>query len=190
MVAVEVRRLRSRRGDGSARRGVGGRAVALGPGGSGFRALVLGPDQVPRAQSGGAAELALLSAIAHGRDEPDAIDMAVESIAALPGERAKAYFDLLRYNLGDALDRAMEALMATGEQRWLSDFANKYYGEGIEKGRAAGKAESLLAVLTARGLAPSATIRAQIDTCTDVALLDRWLTRAVHASTLDEVFAE
>ncbi|MFI5302865.1 MAG: hypothetical protein ACHREM_32650, partial [Polyangiales bacterium] len=168
--------------------------IALGPGGSVFRALVLGPAQIPRAERGAPAELALLSAIAHGRSEPEAITVAMASIAALSDDRAKAYFDLLRYNLGDALDRAMEALMATGEQRWLSDFANKYYGEGLAKGeaagRAAGRATALVTVLTARGLTPNAADRARIESCTDVAALDRWLARAVSATTVDAIFAE
>lgn len=97
------------------------KTVSLGPGGSVFHALVLGPRQIPRAERGAPAELALLSAIAHGLDEPDAIGLAVASIASLVDrDRAEAHFDLLRYILGDALDRALEALMTAGQQRYLS----------------------------------------------------------------------
>ena len=89
--------------------------IMLGPGGSVFQAVVLGPASVPRPSTPTTPELALFSALAHGADDPDTVLLAVASIAGLEEKRARAYFDLLRYHLGDALDRALEALMATSE---------------------------------------------------------------------------
>jgi hypothetical protein len=70
-------------------------AVPLGPGGSVFRAVVLGPSAVPILArgdpAGQTAELALLSALCHGEREPDLVGFAVASIAGLGEERARAY---------------------------------------------------------------------------------------------------
>jgi hypothetical protein len=112
-----------------------------------------------------APELALLSALCHGKNEWELVGVAVASIARLDEARAAACFDLLRYHLGEALDRALEAIMATSEHKYLSDFARKYYGEGRAEGEALGKAEG-----EAQGKVE--------------------LARAVHAATLTEVFAD
>jgi hypothetical protein len=70
-------------------------------------------------------ELAVLSALAHGAEESDTLSRALLSIDAIQDhDRRRAYFDLVRCHLGAALDRALEALMATSERPYLSDFAN------------------------------------------------------------------
>jgi hypothetical protein len=56
---------------------------------------------------------------------------------------------LLRYHLGAALDRALEAIMATSEHKYLSDFARKYYDAGREEGEVAHARTALLTVLAA-----------------------------------------
>jgi hypothetical protein len=104
-----------------------GTPVSLGPGGQAFQALVLGPSAVPHATDPSTPELAVLSALAYGATEPDTLCFAVASIDAMTAQdRRAAYFDLLRYHLGAALDRALEANMATSERKYLSDFANDY----------------------------------------------------------------
>jgi len=59
---------------------------------------------------------------------------------------------------------------------------------GEEKGKAAGKAEDILAVLAARGLAVSDAQRQRTLACTDLATLAGWLRRAATVSSCDEVF--
>ncbi len=168
--------------------------VRLGPGGSVFRAVVIGPRDVPRVAPNDDATaepgLALLSALAHGRDEPAAITAALTAASSLGDQRARAYFDLLRYKLGDALDRALEAMMATSEHPYLSDFARKYYDDGEAKGEAKGKRDALFTILAARGLAVTADERARIESCTEAPKLDRWIASAARATTLDEALAE
>ena len=58
------------------------------------------------------------------------------------------------------------------------------------RGEAEGKAEGVLDVLSARGLPVSEAQRARVLGCTDVAILGRWLRRAVTAATAEEVFAD
>jgi len=53
--------------------------------------------------------------------------------------------------------------------------------------QAKGKAEAIVALLTARGLAPDEALRGRILGCADVAALERWLLRAVTARSADEV---
>jgi hypothetical protein len=174
--------------------------VALGPSGSVFRALVLGPSGMPRLTPDDAKEspaLAVLSALCHGKAEPDIIRIAVAAIANVDEPQGRAYFDLLRYHLGDALERALEAMMATNEHKYLSDFARKYYGEGEAKGKAEGKAEglaageakgkaeALLAVLAARGLLVSPAERQTLLECSDSARIDRWIAHAVTVESVE-----
>jgi len=47
----------------------------------------------------------------------------------------------------------------------------------------------LFAVLSARGLRLDILARTRVDDCTDGDLLDRWITHAATAATLDEVFS-
>ncbi|MBM7784821.1 hypothetical protein [Tenggerimyces flavus] len=61
--------------------------------------------------------------------------------------------------------------------------------EGEVIGEAKGEAKSLIAVLTARGIAVPAEVRARINQTDDSERLMTWIRRAVTAETLDEVFA-
>jgi hypothetical protein len=116
--------------------------------------------------------------------------LAVASIAQLEEKRSKAYFDLLRYHLGEALERALEAIMATSEHKYLSDFARKYYDDGVSKGEAVRARAALLTVVTARDIALDDDQRARIGACADVATLDTWLARAARATSASEIFAD
>jgi len=51
------------------------------------------------------------------------------------------------------------------------------------------KAAAILAVLSARGVPVSDEARARIEACGDVAILDRWILRAVTVPSTEEVFA-
>jgi len=74
-------------------------------------------------------------------------------------------------------------LVATGEAR------GEARGRAIGKtlGEALGKAKSLLAVMAARGLFVNDLVRAQILQCEDLTQLDRWITRAVTATSVSDV---
>ena len=62
--------------------------------------------------------------------------------------------------------------------------------EGEAKGKAEGEAKALLAFLAARQLIPSVEARERILACRDLAMLDRWISRAAAARTLAELFEE
>jgi hypothetical protein len=93
--------------------------------------------------------------------------------------------DLMLAALTPAARHALETLMNTGKYEYKSDFARKYYGEGV----AAGRANALVQLLEARSIPVSDAQRAEIRACLDVAKLERLFARAVNARTIDEVLA-
>jgi hypothetical protein len=60
---------------------------------------------------------------------------------------------------------------------------SELYRSIFGKGKAEGKAEGILAVLTARDIPISDVVRARILGCTDGPTLDAWIRRAAVAST-------
>jgi hypothetical protein len=78
--------------------------------------------------------------------------------------------------------RLMRAAISK-ERLMESELYREIFGDGEAAGEAKGKAESILAVLAARGIPVSDAVRARILGCNDVATLDAWIRRAVVAST-------
>jgi hypothetical protein len=66
----------------------------------------------------------------------------------------------------------------------------KWGAEAEARGQSEGVAESILRILEARGVAVSPAQREEILHCSDRGRLDRWLLRAVQASSAGEVTAE
>jgi hypothetical protein len=184
--------------------------IALGQPGFVLTPLVLGPGAVPivteQAVAAEAPELAVLSAMAHGRDREDlAVSIACAALDAVRGldeERAKLYADLVLSRLGEAAKAALEALMLSGKYEYQSDFAKKYIAqgrtegkaegkaEGEAKGEAKGKAEGVLTVLEARGLSIPDEVRQRVAASSDLAELERWLRRAAVVGSAREIFDE
>jgi hypothetical protein len=156
----------------------GGRSVCV--------PTVIGPEDVPAELSDEApVELAMLSALTHGRERRAgraAILRAMRALDRIETARALLYFEFLADKIGIAVDRAAEAYMSEG---YKSEFLRKLHA----KGKAEGKADALVAVLEARAFVLTADARARIDSCRDAAVLQRWISRAVTATSLDEVFA-
>lgn len=171
--------------------------IELGPG-STVTPFVVGPKAVPVVRDAEVAardpELAVLSAMAHGKDEPDvAVSIAAAALAAcrrLDDERAMLYFDLIGISLGDAARAAFEDLMAQGNYEFQSDFAKKHRAAGRAEGKVAGRAEDVLTVLDARGITVSAEQKTRVVDCTDAATLDRWIRKAVTVATAEELFTD
>jgi predicted nucleotidyltransferase/HEPN domain-containing protein len=60
---------------------------------------------------------------------------------------------------------------------------------GKDAGRAGGLVEALLTILASRGLSADAATRATIEACTDPAVLNRWIARAMTADSAAALFA-
>jgi hypothetical protein len=164
--------------------------IDLGPGGSVLRPFVLGPSAVPVITEPDKArampELAVLSALAHGRSEAGLrVGMAaLMATVGLDEEQAMLYEDVVLCCLSKAARRALEEMMASGNYEIQSEFLRKY----VAQGEAKGKAEGVLEVLEARGLVIPNDVRERIVNSTDLAALGRWIRRAAVVSSAREIF--
>jgi len=114
-----------------------------------FTPYVLGPSGVPKitdeTQACSNPELAVLSAMAHGRDADSAraaeIALAAQRASlGLDADRAKIYFDLIMSSLGEAARQALGNMDAR-KYEYQSDFARHYIALGRAEGQAHGRAE-------------------------------------------------
>ncbi len=170
--------------------------IELGPGNR-FLAWVLGPADIPEitdvARAKESPELAVLSAMAHGRDA-DASKAAQIAIAAqaaaagLDAERAGLYFDLVMYSLSEVARRAFE-VMDPAKYEYQSEFAKRYYGQGKADGKAEGRAEIVLRLLARRFGALPEGIATRIRNA-GAEELDGIVERLLTAATLDGALGE
>jgi hypothetical protein len=143
-------------------------------------------------------ELTVLSALAHGADldGADVLRALLSVIGDLDEDRACKYADVVfRLLPGGAAKHIWEGLMATGTYEYQSDFARRYFAQGKEEGRAEGRAEGrvegraqdILKVLAARGFTVSDALKNNINSITDVDILDTLIERAVTCETPDSL---
>jgi hypothetical protein len=59
--------------------------------------------------------------------------------------------------------------------------------QGLAEGEAKGLAQAVLRLLTSRGMRVNELSRQRILSCRDMATLERWFDRALHATRLSEV---
>jgi hypothetical protein len=126
-------------------------------------------------------ELAVLSATSHA-DHPDRRRVwhaLLTALASVDQDRSNLYADVVLAALPLAARRELEALMARTYQ-YQSDFARRYVSQG--------RAEDVLTVLDARGVAVPDDARSRITGCTDPSQLSTWLRRAVTAESVDDLF--
>ena len=154
------------------------------------RPSVVGPANLPvvteEAEAAQQPELAVLSVIAHGHGKNGAAigRAALKAFAGLDEERAALYVDLVFLHLPQAVRTALESLMDTKEYEYQSEFAQKYVAQG-ELSRAAA---SVLTVLEARGLAVTPEVRARIEECHELDVLQHWLVSAATVTATEEIF--
>ncbi len=125
-------------------------------GGSLFRALVVGPDELLRldaarrratgssrdAQPDVAVEIAFLRAVAHGRHDLQLVTSAgLLFDAKLPDDRAALYFDVILDVLPISKRRALESFMEKERLKFRSEFMRNLVKEGLEKGLEKGLAK-------------------------------------------------
>jgi hypothetical protein len=98
----------------------------------------------------------------------------------------EAVRDATRQVLDSVVDaqRAEELMRSYGEE-----LMERGRLRGREEGLLRGRAEAVLRLLTGRGLHVDEASRQLILSCSDVATLDLWIDRAIHATSLSEVLA-
>jgi hypothetical protein len=167
------------------------RTIVIGPGGA-FQPLVLRPSSVPViedvATAEQAPELAVLSAVSHGRGEVEtAVRIALAATIAAHGlgrDRFLLYFGLIRAALSEAARKAFQ-MHPQGAQ-----FFDESQQRSFERGQAQGQAKTIVAVLEARGLAVTDEQRERILASTDPAELERWARKAAVVASTVELFAD
>jgi hypothetical protein len=154
-----------------------------------FAPYVLGPSRIPEVADEREArhnpELAVLSAMAHGRDtDPKrAVEIALAAQKAsldLDADRSKIYFDLILNSLGEAARQALSKMDARTDE-YQSDFARRY----IAQGRVEGRAALILQLLTFRFGLIGADIESRIQRAS-IPELERIAERLLAARTLEE----
>jgi hypothetical protein len=146
--------------------------IELGHPGFQLTPLVVGFADVPRITDLETAsqlpQLAVLSVMAHPELEIAAV--AVEAISGLPEDLFRLYYDVILRALPAELRRRLEARMIKGYQ-YQSDFARKYYGQGLEEGREEGLRAAIVALARSKLKTVSPEDLARIATLTDVRVL-------------------
>jgi len=144
------------------------------------------------------AELALLCAL--GNPELATAEAAVAHIHQLDEDRAKLYLDVLLNHLPSFIRQILETQMMKGYE-YQSDFARKYYGQGLEQGREQGREEgreegrelglqqAILVLATTRLAAVPAALEAKLRSITDVSALERVVAALGQAHTEAETLA-
>lgn len=114
-----------------------------------FAPVVLGPADVPEVMDEERAradpELAVLSAMSHGRDPHIEKSTRIAHAAqvaslALDDDRARLYFDLVLNSLSEAARRALQA-MNPATYEYQSDFCRGLFAQGKAAGKAEGRTE-------------------------------------------------
>lgn len=149
--------------------------------------LVLGPHNVPLvtdpAKAAEDVPLATLSAITHGR-EPNAtaiLKALASALKTLDEETASIFIELTELGLGNA----------PAAQTWRNIMAvdlDFFRSETSQRLRAEGRAGAILLLLSQRGVTVPDDARDRITDCPDLTVLDTWFTRAITATTVEEIF--
>ncbi|MFH8785102.1 hypothetical protein [Streptomyces roseoverticillatus] len=160
--------------------------------------LVLGPGNVPpiidEEEAAQNLAMATFSAMTHGRDQdaPAILDALARALGTVDEESVAYYSELLEIGLGETPARETWRNLMTirtyfpGRGTLIEETLLK----GEAKGRAAASSAMVLRVLDHREIFMPEAARERITSCTDLDVLERWMDRALTASTIDEVFAE
>ncbi|WP_224247374.1 Rpn family recombination-promoting nuclease/putative transposase [Hyalangium gracile] len=158
-------------------------------------------EEALRARPGPPLVRLVLLALVYGRREelaqrlPGWRVLFIQALGDAQGmEDLKAVFHyLLLVGDEDARDATVDMLKSVVSAQHTEELMSTWFKEKFEKleqkGRAAGRAEDVLRVLTVRGVPVDDVARQRILACTDLPTLDRWLERAVKASSVSEVLA-
>ncbi|MFI0357590.1 hypothetical protein [Actinomadura sp. 9N407] len=131
-------------------------------------------------------ELAVLgvTGVTGGPETRPALRALWAALEVLPVDIRWKYHDHVVSRLPALARSILEELVDTKTYKLQSEFALRYEAEG----KAEGKAESILQVLSERGLNPSEEERVRIESCRDLDQLETWVKRSITAGTVDEIF--
>lgn len=146
----------------------------------------------------------------HGPDAQRVIERAVDLTARLPtrlrGAQQRAIMaflsepmlallqeiamDVDKIPQSPALRRFLRSLKAQGVVEGKAQGVVEGKAQGVVEGKAEGLQQALIAIFTARSLPLATRDQARIAACTEAATLERWIARAVSATSAREVLHE
>jgi hypothetical protein len=169
------------------------RTIELGPG-TRCQPWIVGPSNAPAVTDVRNAkenvELAVLSAVEHGRSKDIPLVLritsaALQASATLDAERSELYFDLIMASLSEEARKAIEDTMRPPGFEYQSDFARRYFFQGKEEGRTEGRLELTLQLLELRFGPMSEETQTRVR-CARDAQLDAVAGGMLTARTLEE----
>ncbi|MEU1727762.1 hypothetical protein [Nonomuraea sp. NPDC005692] len=159
------------------------------------QAVVVGPHNIPviddLAEAVNDVVLTMFSALTHARSKEVAaiLEVLADALDTTDTTSAGHIAEQTEVGLGNTdARRIWRDLMATKTYRYQSEYAQMLRAEGEAKGRAEGEAKALLRMLDRRGVVVPDVVRERILSCTDTAVIDTWIDRAVHATSLSDIF--
>jgi len=165
------------------------RPIHLGHPGFRLRPVVMKLQQVPRfvdpAEIQKIPELAVLSAMAN--PDLEVATAALSAVGGLPEDRARLYLDVILAARPPSVRKALEARMQG--YVYKSEFARKYYSQGLEEGHSRGLRSAALALLRAKLDAVTAEDEAAIEAVHDERALTEMIGALVRATGAAEVRA-
>jgi hypothetical protein len=172
------------------------RPVEMG-GGNTFEPLVLGPAQIPQVTDLTRAcqlpELAVLSAMAHGRSAPTELAVQIgraarHACSLMDPERATLYSDIVYAALSDEARQEVVKMEANADEP-MDDWSQVWFDVGKKKGRVAGRADFIRKLLAARFGPISPEIESRVSASSEDEL-DTMALRILTATTVEEVVVE
>jgi hypothetical protein len=175
--------------------------IDLGLGCGTLRPVVLGPASVPEvtdpAVAEREAELAVLSAMAHGNGPKGlaVLRAALGALGRLDQEHAAVYFQIVYNVLREPMRQALEALMEgqTEDKATFPPFVQRLIDrgklEGRREGRVEGLRDALFQLLAHAGITLTEEERARIQACTEPETLFRWLENVLGAQSAADVLS-
>lgn len=122
---------------------------------------------------------------------PDTQSYVLEQLARTDPKHQASYASSVLQIASEAARHAMEESMQTKYRTTLVDrLLDEGKAEGRTEGIVQGEADMFLHILGARGFDVPASVSASVRDCANPELLETWASRAISATTLDEVFAE
>ncbi len=175
-----------------------------------IRVVLLAPGLIPKTDTSSTCELphrALLDAMFHAEQvsahDPSLLVAALRALATFEGDEHVIYREMLLSQFGkEQVMTALQSLQASqpsasnheyelseSELRSFLYVSGQEQGleQGLERGLEQGRAQSLLDVLDARGLAATPHQRARILACHDVERLRAWLVSALTCESVDQL---
>lgn len=131
--------------------------------------------------------MAVLSVAYHGK-EPAVAEAFVTGIGSLGAERGEDYYEYANMLSSKQVRDLLEAFVTSIHAPRFSDFAKRYYGEGLAEGEAIGERNTIRMVLKARRLTLTQDQGKLIDDCSDLSQLKKWAETALTAERTSDIF--